>query len=75
MGIQNTANCAGQRGNSERFWHKTRESLEIQDFTGIDGSYEAPVHPEIRIDTVRHSAEENARYIESYLVGRGYLAE
>jgi sulfate adenylyltransferase len=50
-------------------------SGEIQDFTGIDGSYEAPVHPEIRIDTVRHSAEENARYIESYLVGRGYLAE
>ncbi len=50
-------------------------SGEIQDFTGIDGSYEPPLHPEIRIDTVRHSAEENARYIESYLVGRGYLAE
>jgi len=50
-------------------------SGEIQDFTGIDDSYEAPLHPEIRLDTVDHSAEENARYIVDYLLSRGYLQD
>jgi sulfate adenylyltransferase len=46
---------------------------EIKDFTGIDDPYEPPHSPEIRIDTVAHSAEENARSIIAYLVGRGFV--
>jgi sulfate adenylyltransferase len=46
---------------------------EIKDFTGIDDPYEPPHSPEIRIDTVAHSADENARSIIAYLVGRGFV--
>jgi sulfate adenylyltransferase len=46
---------------------------EIKYFTGIDDPYEAPVQPEIVIDTVGKTAEDNARSIISYLVERGFL--
>jgi sulfate adenylyltransferase len=40
---------------------------ELRGFTGIDDPYEPPVNPEIRLDTVSHSAEDNARTILDYL--------
>jgi sulfate adenylyltransferase len=46
---------------------------EITGFTGIDDPYEPPRHPEIRIDTVNYSAEENARYILRCLTERGFI--
>ena len=46
---------------------------EIKGFTGIDDPYEAPLHPEIRLDTVNHSAEENARMILNYLIEQGFV--
>jgi len=46
---------------------------EIKNFTGIDDPYEAPVQPELVIDTVANSAEENARLIVKYLSERGFL--
>jgi sulfate adenylyltransferase len=42
-------------------------------FTGIDDPYESPVKPEIVLDTVAHSAEENARRIVAFLIDRGFL--
>lgn len=48
-------------------------SGEIKDFTGVDDPYEAPQHPEITLDTVSHTAEENARQIISYLFERGFV--
>ena len=45
---------------------------EIKHFTGIDDPYEAPLKPEIALDTVSQTAEENARRILSYLVERGF---
>ena len=33
---------------------------EIKGFTGIDDPYEPPLHPEITLDTVAHTPEENA---------------
>jgi adenylylsulfate kinase-like enzyme len=48
---------------------------EIKNFTGIDDPYEAPVQPEIVIDTVGKSAEENARSIIEYLAERGFLSK
>ena len=46
---------------------------EIKGFTGIDDPYEPPVDPEITLDTVAFSPEENARRIVVLLEERGYL--
>lgn len=45
---------------------------EISGFTGVDDPYEPPLHPEIKLDTVHYTAEENARRILDYLIRRGY---
>ena len=49
-------------------------SGKIRGFTGIDDPYEAPLAAEMKIDTVAHSAEENARAIVSLLRERGFVA-
>lgn len=46
---------------------------EIKGFTGVDDPYEAPLSPEIRLETVRRTAEENARLILDSLVHKGFL--
>ena len=46
---------------------------EIKNFTGIDDPYEAPIQPELAIETVNNSAEDNARLIVDYLKQRGFL--
>lgn len=46
---------------------------EIKEFTGIDDPYEPPQHPEITLDTVAYSPEENARAILNYLIERGFV--
>jgi sulfate adenylyltransferase len=46
---------------------------EITGFTGIDAPYEPPLHPEIKLDTVHYTAEENARFILDYLMRRGFI--
>jgi sulfate adenylyltransferase len=46
---------------------------EIVGFTGIDDPYEAPQYPEITLDTVSHSAEENARQILNLLIEQGFI--
>jgi sulfate adenylyltransferase len=45
----------------------------LKGFTGIDDPYEPPLHPEITLDTVNCSAEENAERISSYLIERGFI--
>ncbi len=46
---------------------------EIHGFTGIDDPYEAPQHPELRVETYGRSAEENARAILELLIQRGFV--
>jgi sulfate adenylyltransferase len=46
---------------------------EITGFTGIDDPYEAPLYPEICLDTVTHTPEENAHLILDYLAQRGFI--
>jgi sulfate adenylyltransferase len=46
---------------------------EIKDFTGIDDPYEPPEHPEITLDTVSRTPEENAHLIVDYLLSKGFL--
>jgi sulfate adenylyltransferase len=46
---------------------------EIKGFTGIDDPYEDPVNPEIALETVGRSPEQNAQAIIDYLAQRGYI--
>ncbi len=46
---------------------------DITGFTGIDDPYEAPQNPELRLDTLDQTAEENARSIVLRLVETGFL--
>ncbi len=46
---------------------------EITGFTGIDDPYEVPQHPEVTIDTVTNTPEENARRILGYLIEAGFV--
>lgn len=46
---------------------------EIKAFTGIDDPYEPPEQPEIRLDTVTHTPEENARLILHHLLQCGFV--
>ncbi|MDA1228644.1 MAG: adenylyltransferase [SAR202 cluster bacterium Casp-Chloro-G4] len=46
---------------------------EIKGFTGIDDPYESPENPEITLDTVTRSPEENARLIVDTMIKDGFL--
>ena len=46
---------------------------QIKGFTGVDDPYEIPVDPEITLQTVEISPEENARKILEILEGRGFI--
>ncbi len=62
--------CEGR--DTKGMYAKARRG-EIKDFTGIDDPYEPPLNPEITLDTVRFSAEGNARRIRDYLVEQGFV--
>ena len=51
---------------------KARKGL-IPEFTGISDPYEAPEHPQLRIDTSGRSPMEAAQEIFLYLLREGYL--
>ena len=46
---------------------------EIENFTGISDPYEPPIEPEMKLETVDKSAEQNARSIIAYLIDRGFV--
>jgi sulfate adenylyltransferase len=46
---------------------------QITGFTGVDDPYEPPVDPEVTLDTVNFSVEENARTIIAFLQEHGFL--
>ena len=46
---------------------------EIKEFTGISDPYESPLNPEITLDTVGFTPEENARRIMAELARRGFV--
>jgi sulfate adenylyltransferase len=48
---------------------------ELTGFTGIDDPYEPPATPEVRLDTVSFSPEENARVILDHLKRTGFVRE
>jgi sulfate adenylyltransferase len=46
---------------------------ELKGFTGIDDPYEPPVKPEVTLDTVARSVEDNARAILGHLERAGFV--
>jgi len=48
-------------------------SGKIRGFTGIDDPYEAPLVPELTLDTVNKTADENARAVVEVLRDRGFI--
>ncbi|HET9525534.1 MAG TPA: adenylyl-sulfate kinase, partial [Pyrinomonadaceae bacterium] len=46
---------------------------QLKNFTGIDDPYEPPVNPELELETLNNSAEENARLIIDYLKEQQFL--
>jgi bifunctional enzyme CysN/CysC len=53
--------------------YKKARRGELKNFTGIDSPYEAPEHPEIRIDTMATTAEQAAELIFAELADAGLL--
>ncbi len=61
-----------ERRDVKGLYAKARRG-EIVNFTGIDSNYEAPVSPDLDLDTSRIKAEEAAEVIVNYLKSGGYL--
>ncbi|SHH72795.1 adenylyl-sulfate kinase [Virgibacillus chiguensis] len=53
--------------------YKKARAGEIAGFTGIDAPYEAPISPELTIDTEKLSVEEAAQRVIHYLLEKEYL--
>ncbi|MFQ5769808.1 MAG: bifunctional sulfate adenylyltransferase/adenylylsulfate kinase [bacterium] len=63
-----------EKRDTKGMYAKARRG-EITGFTGIDDPYEPPQHPEITLNTIVHSPEENAQNIVAFLVKQGFLRE
>lgn len=61
-----------EQRDAKGMYSKARRG-ELKNFTGIDDPYEAPVQPELILETLENSAEDNARLIIKYLLERGFL--
>lgn len=53
--------------------YKQAREGKLKNFTGVDDPYEPPLNPELTIDTVNCSAEENSERIMACLVDRGFV--
>jgi bifunctional enzyme CysN/CysC len=45
---------------------------QLANFTGVSSPYEAPEHPELRLDTTAGTAEELAAQVAAYLAGHAH---
>jgi sulfate adenylyltransferase len=61
-----------ERRDTKGMYARARRG-EIKNFTGVDDPYEPPESPELTLETMSRSAEENARWILDYLIGRGFI--
>lgn len=65
---------AAERNDVKGLYKKARDG-SLQQFTGISSSYEAPLQPELLIETHQHSAEEDKdrilQYLQQHALGGG----
>jgi bifunctional enzyme CysN/CysC len=55
--------------------YKRARSGDLPDFTGIDSPYEAPLHPEVRIDSTFETPEDAADEVLRVLSAMGLVTE
>lgn len=63
-----------ERRDTKGMYAKARRG-EITGFTGIDDPYEPPESPDVELDTVDRTAEENARAILELIAEQGFVRE
>jgi len=68
----NTPIAECERRDTKGMYRKARRG-EIKNFTGIDDPYEPPLKPEVTLNTLNQSAEQNAETIIQFLRDRGFL--
>lgn len=68
----NTSPEVCERRDRKGFYAKARAG-EIQGFTGVDDPYEPPQNPDIELETVHSTPEQNARKIVDWLRERGFI--
>ena len=68
----NTPLAVCEQRDSKGMYARARAG-EISGFTGIDDPYEAPLNPEMTLDTVTRTAESNAWLIVDHLAERGFV--
>src|SRR5262245_16589513 len=61
-----------ERRDAKGMYARARRG-EIQAWTGINDPYESPEHAEVVLDTLRHSAENNAQHILERLIAAGFV--
>ncbi len=61
-----------EKRDAKGMYQKARAG-KIKNFTGVDDPYEEPLDPEIVLDTVNYSPEENAAHIIARLVEQGFV--
>jgi len=69
--VDTPLNVCEQR-DTKGMYAKARRG-EIRGFTGIDDPYEPPLNPEITLDTIGYTAEQNGRLILGYLERLGFV--
>ena len=61
-------------GRDVKGLYKKARAGEIPEFTGISAPYEAPLDPELVLDTNRQTVDESVGAILRHLEDKGYLA-
>ena len=62
-----TSLAVAEQRDAKGLYKKARAG-ELKNFTGIDSPYEPPEHPEVRVDTVKTTADEAADQIVAYVL-------
>ncbi len=70
----NTSPEICERRDPKGFYAKARAG-ELKGFTGVDDPYEPPHNPDITLETVHSTPEQNARKIIAWLQQRGFIEQ
>ncbi len=61
-------------GRDVKGFYRQARAGELKNFTGVDDPYEPPLNPEIRIETVDCTPEQNAHKVFEWLRSEGYIS-
>ena len=72
--LQLTERAVCEERDSKGIYARARRG-EIKGVTGIDDPYESPLRPEIALDTVGSTVEQNSRLILELITERGFIRD